>query len=212
MAKMTTRKDKPVHLNGDQLCSMDLKTTGPKAGYNELIQLAIIPLGANFEPHEILPPLDLVIQPLHLDRVDKKFVRMIGERAFYQARDSGLHSEVAADIFEQWFKRLNLVDGKKISVIVRDWVFVQSFVQSWIGYENFKYFFWHSARDVLAAADFLNDRADFNAEAAPLPGPKQLIRLANLLGVNVVGKLHEAVIDALLISRVYKKMLLEPFV
>src|SRR3989304_985946 len=59
-----------VHLNGNLLASIDLETTGLRAGYHEPIQIAVVPLNSDIRPLEGVRPFYTTIRPEHPERQD----------------------------------------------------------------------------------------------------------------------------------------------
>jgi DNA polymerase III epsilon subunit-like protein len=53
-----------VHLNGNLLASVDLETTGKRAGYHEPIQIAVVPLNSDLRPLDGVRPFYSTIKPL----------------------------------------------------------------------------------------------------------------------------------------------------
>ena len=57
------------HWNGNQVCAIDTETTGLDPLYDEILQLAIIPLDSNFEVRKDVMPLEIFMKPEYPERI-----------------------------------------------------------------------------------------------------------------------------------------------
>lgn len=201
-----------IHLNGHMCCSVDTETTGLIAGYHEICQIAIVPLNSCLEINENYPIFDVKIRPNYPERIDPKSME-INKRDTQEILDTGFPREGSVDLFEAWYIRLQLAEGKRITPLAQNWAFDLGFIKHWMGDQHCNHYFDGRTRDTLTVASYLNDKADFAGEQIPFPGSMKLIRLAARLGIEVDPKLtHDGLYDAVLTARVYKEMVKEIFV
>ena len=59
-----------LHLNGNLMVSVDLETTGRRPGYQEIIQIACVPLGPDLKPAPRLMPFYTEIKPNFPERAE----------------------------------------------------------------------------------------------------------------------------------------------
>lgn len=202
-----------IHLNGHMICAIDTETTGLQAGYHEIVELAIIPVGNTLYPRTDVPPFDCLIRPQHPERVDPKALGK-SNKTFVAALDHGLPPETVVELLESWIRtRLRLPEGKRIIPLGHNAQFDVGFLQDLLGFENFNFHFDSRTRCTLATANFLNDRADASGEQIPFAGSLGLDNVARRLGIEVDRSMrHEARYDALLALEVYRKLRVEPTV
>lgn len=200
-----------VHLNGNQLCVVDTETTGRFAGFHEVVQLALMALDANLEPIKSIAPFDIYICPEYPERAEADAIRKIGLERWKLILKQGIPAEKALEIFENWFNRLQLFEEKRISPLAQNWPFDAGHLRALFGNETFEFYFHGHYRDTMAVANYLNDRSDFHAEQLPF-AKLGLGSLANRLGIEVDGMLHDALYDCSITAKVYKQMLLEVLV
>jgi DNA polymerase III epsilon subunit-like protein len=196
-----------VHLNNHIMVAIDLETTGLRAGFHEIIQIAMIPLDNNLEPRKDLPIFDQKIRPEYPNRIDDEALN-VSKVQMADILNHGISADQAEVLFEYWFNKLGLAEGKRIVPLGSNIAqFDLKFIEAWLKHEAFKQYFSGHARDVMLAAAFLNDVSDFNAEQTPFNKYK-LIDIARKLDVEVIsGMTHDAVYDAWLSAQCYKKML-----
>lgn len=200
-----------VHLNGHLLCSMDVETTGLREGYNEILQVCFLPLNAQLEPREDLPVYDICIKPLRPDRIDYKSMS-VNKLKLAQIIEEGYEPSIAFDLFEHWYSRLKIPEGKRIMPLAQNWIFDRGHLMHWMGWENFNHYIDSRARDTMTVANYFNDRSDFHGNQTPFPKRVKLRYLATQLGIEIIQeRLHDALYDCLLTAQVYKAMCKEEF-
>lgn len=195
-----------VHLNHHLLCSMDVETLGSIAGYHEMWQICILPLDNNLDPHQDHVPFDALIRPDNPERYEED-ARFVTREGLNKAMLEGIDKEASADLFESWFENLQLPEKKRIVPLgVNFNYFDFPFIKAWIGPRNAMHYFDSRCRDVMGAANFLNDRSDFQGEQTPFP-KTGLKDICHKLGIEVIeGKRHDAVYDCLLAAQAYKAL------
>lgn len=193
-----------VNLNGNLLCSIDTETTGLEAGYHDIIQIAIIPLDNNLDPNKLVMPFIMDIKPKRPENATKEAMR-VNKRNLADIIINGIEPFKAADMFEEWFLKLQLSYGKKIAPLGQNYQFDQGFIKDWLGIETYNQFFDYHYRDTMLTAQFLNDRATFHNEKPPF-AKVNLTYLASSLDIDNTGA-HDAVKDTLMVAQIYRRMM-----
>lgn len=194
-----------VNLNGNLLASVDLETTGRRAGYHEIVQIAIVPLNSDIRPLEGVRPFYTTMKPQFITRAERcaSFVHRLDlEQLKLHAPEPGR----VADWLEEWWERLDLPVGKTLAPLAHNWAFESSFLKVWLGVDLAdKIFHGGEARDAMLYARSLNDRAAFAGE----PGLFDRVGLGSLARkFNVHNpQPHDALCDALAEAEIYRCML-----
>lgn len=196
-----------VHLNNHLLCAIDVETTGLRPGFHEIIQIAIIPLDNWLQPRKDLPIFEQRMCPKRLDRVDFEALE-VSQTQFDQLINGGIDPEKALELFEYWFKRLNLPENKRLVPLgFNVTLFDLPFIYDWMGHTMYHQYIHGYARDVMTVCHYLNDVADRHCEQVEFNKMK-LRQVARHAGVEVFNEiLHDALIDAYLAAQVYEKLL-----
>lgn len=186
------------HLNGDLLCAIDCETTGLIAGEHDLIEIAVLPLGADLEPLKTIPPFVCLIKPKRPQNVDPiamKVNNITIDTTFFDPWD-------AADLFDQWFQNLGLAPRKQIAPLAHNWPFDRSFILDWLGQETFGQLFSRRYRDTMVMALFADDRACF--QIGQLPFSKvDLTYCLSSIGLHR-DRAHRALDDAAATAQLWK--------
>lgn len=193
-----------VHLNGNLLCSVDLETTGRRAGYHEPIQIAVVPLDSNLRPLEGVSPFYQTIRPIHPERAEKQACYVHGIPLSELMVDAPSPEKVE-DMLIEWYERLDLPFGKTIVPLAHNWAFECKFLQAWLGVDLADKMFHGHARDAMLYAATLNDRAAFMGLSPPFNslGLESLCRKFNIVNQQS----HDALCDALAEAEVYRALL-----
>lgn len=210
MAKARSPHNGMVHLNGNLLCAVDVETTGTVAGFHDLIQVAIVPLDANIRPIKTITPFYLNLTPLRPENVDPKALK-VTKLSLAQIILNSMDPFKAADLFIEWFERLNLPmtananARKRIAPLWSNGSFDKSFLMEWLTPEQYNEYFYFQERDTQALALSINDRYSHHAE--PVPFPKVGVNyLASCFGV-VNENAHDALSDCITTAEIYRRML-----
>jgi DNA polymerase III epsilon subunit-like protein len=122
-----------VNLNGNMMAAIDYETTGRRPGYHEIIQLAIIPLNSDLRPMPGLSsPFVHLIKPEYPERQEKGAGYVHG----LDINELVLHAPESArvkDLLVEWFNRLDLPFGKKLTPLAQNWPFECGFTKAWLG-------------------------------------------------------------------------------
>ena len=196
------------HWNGNQVVAIDTETTGLDPSWNEVIEVAMIPLDSNFNVRKDVMPLNLFIKPQHPERKHEKVP--YSKEYFDQIMETGFSPVAAMDAFEQWYGSLGLRMRKggynKCQVIPlgHNYPFDMGFLKAWLGIENYQHFFHYHHRDSMIAALMRNDEAARRGD--PVPFPKVNLKyVATKLNVELI-RVHRAIDDAHATAQVYRKL------
>ena len=192
------------HLNGNCLCAVDVETTGLVAGYHEIYQIAVLPLGPDLKPMKSVIPFYQDFQILYPNRVDKKAVKM-NRLEFATKQRRAMDIFTAADLLDTWVERLNLPTYKRICPLAQNWPFDCSFVKAWLGKESYEHPFSPWYRDTMVITQFHSDLMDLKGEHIMFP-QHNLSYLCQKLGITN-HKPHDALQDCIATAEVYRRLL-----
>ena len=206
---MGLRQGTMIHLNGNILCSIDVKTTGLNSIEHEIFEIGIVPLDSFLNRRRDLKPLDLSIRPNYPDKIDWNHLERQNTKATLQkVMQSGLPAHVGREIFERWLRDLNLRERKRIAPVGYNYSFENRFLRQWLGDLSYREVFDDTeTRDVITVARFLNDMADIRQSEYPFKKVR-LVYLASKLKVWAdYGRHRSAIHDAAITGDVYKALL-----
>jgi DNA polymerase III epsilon subunit-like protein len=200
---MTTVYSTLPHVRGNVLAAVDVETTGSRAGFHEIIQIAVVPLNSDLRPLPGVRPFNRYIAPLHPDREEKQATKVHGldvNELFRTAPSPGR----VADLLVEWFESLDLPVDKRLIPLAQNWSFERGFLDSWMGQSLVSNIFHFLARDSMSSALFLNDEYVFRGEIPPFQ-KVSLTALCQTLGV-VNDHPHDALHDCLAEAEVYRRL------
>ena len=197
------------HWNGNQLCSIDCETTGLDCQYDEILQIAIIPLDSNIEPRKDIMPFTLFMKPEHPERIDPQALH-VNKLRLETIMEHGVDRILAEELLEKWIHSLGLPvtkygTPKKIIPLGQNYCFDRGFITNWLGNKLYDEYFDYHYVDTMITANYLNDRAAMRAEKVPF-SKINLVYLASTLKIPHEGA-HDAIKDAIMAAAVYKQML-----
>lgn len=190
------------HLNGDILCAVDTETTGINPSTNSIWDLCVIPLDGRLNLHPVIKPFQAMMKPSTpfepgaLKEADLTQAEII---------NTGHDPFKVADLFEAWFEKMKLPQGKKIVPLAHNWPFDRGHLIEWLGWKTFDYYFSGDYRDTFMLASFHNDRKWWKNDPYEF-SKRSLGACARRLDLEVTG-LHRATQDCLTCIEVYKKLL-----
>jgi DNA polymerase III epsilon subunit-like protein len=192
------------HFERNMLCVFDTETTGLDPSFHEIHQIAAVPLDANIKINPDIMPFVMDIKIQYPDRMDKR-ARFLAGPQFADRQLQAFDPFTAADLFDEWFQRLELDINRKIIPLAHNWPFDRAFIQQWLGPMTFNDIFHPHYRDTMAAASFIRDLADHKCENTPwskltLEALCTYFRITNL-------KAHDALQDCLATAEIYRRML-----
>jgi DNA polymerase III epsilon subunit-like protein len=199
------------HCNGHQICVIDTETTGIDPTWNEMIQLAILPLDANLNPRKDVIPFNIYLKPEHPERANKDAMK-VNKLKMSQLILNGYDRECAKGLLEEWIKKLELPvtsygTPKKIIPLGHNVSFDINFITAWLTQPVYSQFFDYHIRDTACVAQFLNDHAAMHGERVPY-SKVNLNWLCNQLNVDFPTKRqHDALQDCIVTAQVYKRLI-----
>jgi DNA polymerase III epsilon subunit-like protein len=193
------------HHNFHMPVVVDVETTGDKAGYHDLIQIAVLPLDDEFNPSKEHEYFEMKLRPVHgnIDPIASEVHRL----DMAKIMSEGVDADDAVDFFVRWYNRLDLPLNRRLMPIASNYVFDQGFVSAWLGHKLFNERFYYHYRDTQSVALYLNDRAAMMNELIPYPAVG-LNEIANRHGIENLKK-HDALQDCITTAASYKAMCTE---
>ncbi len=191
-------------ISGNLMVSVDLETTGVRAGYHDIIQIAIMPLDSSFRPLDGVRPFYTTVAPRKPERAEP----MALIKNHLDLTDLVMNapsSDRVVDLLIEWFEKLELPFGKRLVPMAHNWAFEQSFLSSWLGPAMMDDLFHFHARDSMLYAIGLNDKAESMGEAIPF-ARVSLGSLCNKLGIINTNP-HDALADCMAGAELYRELL-----
>lgn len=201
---MSKLYDGMTHLVGNLLTAIDFETTGRRPGYHEIVQIAILPLDHNLQPHTDVPTFYLNIRPDHPERSESGAFAVHGldlDLLMLHAPSQ----ERAIDLLCEWFNNLDLPPNRVLVPLAHNWPFESAFLKGWLGVELVDQMFHSHGRDSMGLAATLNDKAFFLGEKIPF-SKLGLVALCKQLGISY-EKAHDALADCQATAELYQRLL-----
>lgn len=184
------------------LAAVDTETTGIESHFHEIVQIAIVPLGRDYEPNGFRP-FYTTMRPQYPERASKMAFQVNG----LDLDELCLHApdpDRVADNFLEWFDSLDLPVDAKLIPVAQNWPFDHNFIESWLGRELLDRVFYYKSRDTSAAVNFINDSMQARGLDARFK-KTSLEYICRQLGVPL-EQAHDALADALATAEVYKRL------
>lgn len=196
------------HWYGNQMCVVDVETTGLDPLFHEIIQLAVVPIDSNFEPCADKKPFTILIKPKNIEGIDRKAMKVHGFTV-KELLEQGFDSEAAIEFFLKWVDELDLpylMNGERYRIMPlgQNYSFDRSFIMDWLGADLYNDIFHYHFRDTMITAHYLNDRSAMHAEDIPY----KKANLAYLATQHEIPheRSHDAFADCLVTAALYKAM------
>lgn len=190
-------------MNGNVLCAIDVETTGTLAGYHEIVQIACVPLDQHFEPHPKLRFHYLNMLPDYPLRMSPEAERKHG--ISIESLEGCPTQSRGVEIFEEWWKGLDLPFGKKLVPLAQNWGFERGFLINFLGMDGFNDFWQFHPRDTMVLAAMVNDLYAWHGRKSPFTrvglGP-----LCNRFDIKL-DNAHDALADCLATAKLYAEMM-----
>ena len=180
---------------------VDVETTGLILGYNEIVQVAVLPLDDNLNPIDI-SPFNLRICPSYPERAHPTAMRINGLKM-----DDLMKCPTqaqAADIFMEWVESLNIPLGKRLIPICHNGQFDVPMMKVWLGIEAYESVFARRGRDTMHMALTINDQHAWKARPIPFSNVS-LASLCNHFGITNDGA-HDALVDVIRTAKIYREL------
>jgi DNA polymerase III epsilon subunit-like protein len=193
-----------LHLNGNLLCSVDLETTGRRAGYHEIIQIACVPLNSELKPSATIRPFYMEMKPDFPERAEAQALHK-NHLSLTDLLQCAPSQDRVRDLFTEWFEGLDLPFKKSLVPLAHNWAFEASWLKEWLGITLFDDIWFSHARDGMLLAIAINDRAAMRGEAIPFNrvGLGSLCNKFHVVNANA----HDALADALAEAEIYRALL-----
>lgn len=197
------------HWNGNQLCAIDVETSGLNPLIHEVVQICILPLNNLIEPRRDVLPFYMNLRPENPECLDEDALKT-NKLTKVELMEKGYDRYKAAGLFEEWIMKLKLPvtdygTPKKIYPLGHNYAFDRVFIMKWLGEDLYNYYFHYHYRDTMQSALYLNDRAGATYERIPYP-KVNLEYLCNIFKIEHTKK-HDALGDCIATAEIYKKML-----
>jgi DNA polymerase III epsilon subunit-like protein len=197
------------HLMGNLMCAIDVETTGRRFGHHEIIQIGVQPLDNDFQVIPEILPFYTEVAPDYPLRAEREATKIHGLDLAHICQYAPDQFK-AADMFEEWFQRLELPLNKRIVPLAHNWAFERSFLMAWLGIDACEDMFHVHPRDSMQLAISINDRYVFQCQKRPWASVS-LKSLCEHLGV-INERPHDALCDARAEAQIYRKLLFYPLV
>lgn len=177
-----------THWNGNVLCALDIKTTGPNPDEDTLMHLAVLPLDSESNICKDYRPFYLFLEP----------------------EEGGLDPIKGADAFLHWVEKLELPSTKygrkkKILILGHDLSHKLVFIMNWLGARQYEEIFHTEVRDILSLTRFFNDKAIMHFKKAPYP-KDTISGISYQLSIES-SELFDVLANCRVISRVYNSLI-----
>jgi len=198
------------HWNGDQMCAIDIETTGTDPSRHEMIQLAILALDANCLPRKDVVPFYIDIAPESPETADVEAMK-VNKLKLAQIAIRGHDREKAVDLLEDWIGKLGIPCNKygrpkRIYPLGHNYsAFDLNFMKKWLGEDRYDQYFDPRIRDTLSICNFLNDHAAMKGEVVPF-FKTNLTWVCKQLNITR-ERSHDALQDCLATAMVYNLLM-----
>jgi hypothetical protein len=193
-----------IHNNYNLLCAIQIITTGSNPEINDMIQVCILPLDSALNQQKAFLPFYTDIIPRYPENLSIDEERYATKQRILTAQQHGIEFFAAADLLDEWMTKLKLQPNKKIMPLAYCWHEVRDWLIAWLGKETFNQYFDYRYRDILSAATFLNDKADFRVENVPV-AKVDFSYICSSLKVER-DSTKETTTDCLAIAEVYRRL------
>jgi len=156
------------HLNNSVMVAVDIQTTGPYAGFHDLVEIAIIPLDAQLRMSKLTIPFTTLIKPKRKENIDpgerneKGYAKM---NQIVKAQLDGMEAYQAVDALRAWFLKFGFKKPwTRLFPLGFEWTWQRDFLIDWLGRLTFDEIFDWRYRDLIPTCLHSLDRCDFNIE------------------------------------------------
>lgn len=206
------------HLNDNILCVVDVETTGPTPRYHDILEVCVMPLDKLLKPSRDYMPFCMNLVPMRIENIDHEALRMqrkdimdvIKHKVCWNKERlvditlSGCEPSRAADLFVEWYEKLQLLPFKRIMPIAHNWCFDREFLIDWLGYSTFDLCFDPRYRDTMVYSLYDNDIAGWHGHDFPYP-KNNLAYVCQKLGIPH-ERAHSALDDCVSTAKAYRQM------
>lgn len=187
------------------LAAIAIQATGPQPRHHDLIQVCILPLDSSVKPYKGIVPFYVEMLPKRPDNIDYKEIN-IPKLDFFKLMQNAHPADRMADLFDEWYAKLQLKPGKKLIPVCYQWGPLYSFLEDWLGYKHLEHYFSNEVRDVSTICMYENDRADNQIEQVPYPKHESLSNLCWRHNINN-KRSTDPMNDCAALAELYKRLL-----
>jgi hypothetical protein len=156
------------HMGSYLPVAVEIETTGPLAGYDNLINLKLLPLDGRFKPSTQFYPFNLDILPKRPGNIDAASLSKSRKKRLSQVLKSGYAPDEALNTFYAWFDNHRLLSESRLIPVAWHWGKVYPFLLDFFHPVMDHFFAKEAYRDLGAEVHFLQDIAFFNRQSLPL--------------------------------------------
>jgi DNA polymerase III epsilon subunit-like protein len=193
-----------THLSGNVLAAIDFETTGRRPAHHEIIQIAILPLNHDLQPHPEIPVFYMNIRPDHPERAERSAFVINGLDLDLLLLHAPAQEKVV-DLLCEWFNKLDLPQNRVIVPLAHNWAFESAFLKGWLGPDLVDQMFHSHGRDSMLLAAAINDKAFFLGDEIQFP-KLGLVALCEQLGIPYENA-HDALADCRATAELYRRLL-----
>ena len=192
-----------VSMNNNVLCAVDVETTGVLDSYNEIIQIACLPLDQHFDPHPDMRHFYINIRPDYPERwsMDAQKKHGITLEDLEGCPSQGR----SVELFAEWFKKLDLPFGKRLIPLAHNYSFERGFLTHWLGVDGMNDHWQPHPRDTMGLAANVNDLYVWHGRKHPFYS-LSLVSLCKKFDINL-DNAHDALADCLATAKLYAELM-----
>lgn len=194
-----------THLNGNMMCAIDIETTGLDWNKHDIIEVAVLPLDNQYKPQKKCMPFSLTMRPRRPENVNLDALS-ISKSNYAHILNNSLESSRVADLFVEWFEKLNLGFNRRLSPLGHNYPFDRNFLIDWLGPLTYDLIFDSRFRDTMATALYINDVADMQSQRIPY-AKVNLSWLAKQHNIDHKDA-HSALPDCRITAEVYRALVM----
>ncbi len=191
--------------NGNQLCAIDVETSGLDPSKHDIIQIALLPLDASLKPRKDVLPYYLYLIPRNPEAVDLRALK-VNRLTLNKLYAKGVDPDKAIVLLMEWVSKLKLAPGKRLIPLGHNYGFDSLFLIRWLGLELYTELIHHIYRDTLTIAAYINDCRNVHLRK----GWNKSLRLIDLClhyGLEPF-KAHNALYDCQLVAELYHRIVM----
>lgn len=180
---------------------------------DEFIEICLFPVNHKFEISRTKLPFYALVKPRRSpyyinnghERSNEIYQTVYGvtQKRYTRAYNHGFDRTSLVNLFEEWFKKLEIKEGKRLMIVTYDWPRKYQYLVNWLGPLNFKDYFSYHVRDILDLAIYFNDWALTNWTDVPF----RLIHIGHIFSqLKVRDSSKDTLVRAAGMAQVYKRM------
>jgi len=198
------------HWNRNKLCAIAIATTGPKARFHELVDIAVVPIDLDYERDRSIVPFMCMIRPDYPERSHD--IKYLTKADLNRVMKQGCDCIDAEGAFMDWKEtklRLAFNDmsvQKQIIPLAHRWHDIEPFLRAWLGDDNFDSIFFNEARDTSIAGSFLSDWCAEHSQRETFNRVFRMSAMCNIADIQYEPT-KEAIHNALAVAKLYQTMI-----